>query len=137
MAVGFGGDTLNSAIYCARAAQGHDVKVHYVSPVGHDVLSQGALDLLEREGVTTSHVTHDTSRQIGIYTIQKDAQGDRSFHYWRDNSVTKQMFSDDHSPHLAAIETAISSIFRVLRKPNLMALRLSLKRFSICLCLCL
>lgn len=104
LAVGFGGDTLNTAIYCARTAQGHDVKVHYVSAVGHDVLSQAAVDLLEHEGVTTTHVTRDTKRQIGIYAIQNDAQGERSFHYWRDSSAARQMFSDDHSPHLAAIE---------------------------------
>ncbi|SOH94936.1 2-dehydro-3-deoxygluconokinase [Monaibacterium marinum] len=104
LGVGFGGDTLNTAIYCARLAQGHDIAVHYVSAVGQDTLSQGAVDLLAREGVRTDHVTRDPARQIGIYAIQNDAAGERSFHYWRDQSAARQMFAEDNASHLAAIE---------------------------------
>lgn len=55
--VAFGGDTLNTAIYCARSATNDNTEVHYVSVVGNDLLSQGAVDLLESEGVQTKHVT--------------------------------------------------------------------------------
>ena len=102
--VAFGGDTLNTAIYCARNAAKDNTKVHYVSAVGQDVLSQGALDLLQSEGVMTNQVTRDPERQIGIYAIQNDAAGERSFHYWRENSAARQMFSDGAIAPLAAIE---------------------------------
>ena len=104
--VAFGGDTLNTAIYCARAARDHDVLVHYVSAVGHDALSQGALDLLENEGVDTRYVSRDPQRQIGIYTIQNDESGERSFHYWRDTSAARKMYSSPDAPHLKAIKDA-------------------------------
>ena len=102
--VAFGGDTLNTAIYCARSATNDNTEVHYVSVVGNDLLSQGAVDLLESEGVQTKHVTRDAARQIGIYAIQNDIKGERSFHYWRENSAARQMFSHDTATHLAAIK---------------------------------
>lgn len=104
--VSFGGDTLNTAIYCARAARNSDVTVQYVSSVGHDALSHGALDLLESEGVDTRHIARDPQRQIGIYGIQNDANGERSFHNWRDTSAARGMFSSDDAPHFDAINDA-------------------------------
>ncbi|NRB19660.1 MAG: L-rhamnose mutarotase [Rhodobacteraceae bacterium] len=104
--VGFAGDTLNTAIYCAREAKGHDIDVQYVCAIGHDALSEGALNLMRREGLGTDYVTRDPARQIGIYAIQNDIHGERSFHYWRDSSAARQMFSTDASPHLKSIKSA-------------------------------
>ncbi|WP_299150150.1 PfkB family carbohydrate kinase [uncultured Tateyamaria sp.] len=106
LSIAFGGDTLNTAIYCARAAQAHDIAVHYVTAIGTDILSDAALDLMTREGIRTDHVTRDTQLQIGIYAIKNGNQGERGFHYWRDTSAARAMFSTDTSPHLAAIEMA-------------------------------
>ncbi|MFZ3585072.1 PfkB family carbohydrate kinase [Loktanella sp. DJP18] len=104
--VGFGGDTLNTAIYCARSVAGLEIAVDYVTAVGQDTLSQGILDLLAKEGVETDHITRDPARQVGIYAIETDPEGERSFHYWRDTSAARQMFNAGGSPHLAAIAAA-------------------------------
>ena len=106
LAVAFGGDTLNTAIYCARSVQDRDIAVHYVTAIGEDTLSDAALELMTREGIHTDHVSRDPNRQIGIYAIQNDENGERSFHYWRDTSAARAMFATDTSPHLAAIEMA-------------------------------
>ncbi|WP_162798580.1 PfkB family carbohydrate kinase [Sulfitobacter sp. SK012] len=106
LSVAFGGDTLNTAIYCARAAKNHDIAVHYVTAIGTDALSEAALELMTREGIHTTYMTRDPERQIGIYAIQNDAHGERCFHYWRETSAARAMFSTDASPHLAAIEMA-------------------------------
>jgi 2-dehydro-3-deoxygluconokinase len=102
--VGFAGDTLNTAIYCARAAQPDDVQVRYVCAIGEDALSDAAFDLMTRENLDTRFVTRDATRQIGIYAIQNDATGERNFHYWREASAARQMFATDDAPHLAALD---------------------------------
>lgn len=97
---------MNTAIYCAREARSTDTEVQYVSAVGQDALSLGVLDLLKSEGVGTDYLTRDPDRQIGIYAIQNDAAGERSFHYWRETSAARRMFSADGSPHADAIAGA-------------------------------
>jgi 2-dehydro-3-deoxygluconokinase len=106
LGVAFGGDTLNTAIYCARSVQGRDIAVHYVSAIGEDVLSDSVLELMERECVGTRYVTRDPQRQIGIYAIRNDETGERQFHYWRGASAAREMFKTGSSPHLDAIRQA-------------------------------
>ncbi|KAE9627680.1 PfkB family carbohydrate kinase [Parasedimentitalea maritima] len=106
LSVGFGGDTLNTAIYCAREVQGQDVAVHYVTAVGQDVLSNSVVELMQSEGIGTDYVSRDPHRQIGIYAIQNDERGERSFHYWRDASAAREMFKSETSLHLEAIKAA-------------------------------
>ncbi|MGL4186148.1 MAG: sugar kinase [Thiotrichaceae bacterium] len=86
----FGGDSLNSAIYLARASQGK-VKVQYVSALGHDPLSQGMLTRWQQEGIDTQLVLQDETRQPGLYLIQLDEQGERTFMYWRNQSAARYL----------------------------------------------
>lgn len=120
--VAFGGDTLNTAIYCARATANADVKVHYVTALGEDALSAAALDLMEQENIGTAFVTRDPNRQIGIYSIQNDASGERHFHYWRETSAARFLFDTDTSAHFDAINTAdlvyISGITLAIMSPT-------------------
>ena len=57
LAVAFGGDTLNTAIYCARSIQDCDIAVHYVTAIGVDTLSDAALELMTSEGIHTNHIS--------------------------------------------------------------------------------
>lgn len=104
--VAFGGDTLNTAIYCARGVQGADIAVHYVTAIGEDTLSDEVLELMQGEGIGTDFITRDPNRQIGIYAIQNDDMGERRFHYWREASAVRGMFATDRALHLDAIERA-------------------------------
>ena len=104
-ALGFGGDTLNTAIYCARMA-GDTVEVHYVTRIGQDMLSVEALNLMRAEGIGTDFITQDATRNIGIYAIQTDDVGERQFHYWRDTSAARGLFDSDQGPEHDAIAGA-------------------------------
>ena len=87
--MGFGGDTLNTAIHLARA--GHDVA--YLTAIGSDALSAGLVPQWRAEGLNTSLVLVHPDRATGLYAITTDAAGERSFAYWRDSSAARAMFT--------------------------------------------
>ena len=75
----FGGDTLNTAIYLARLG----IDVDYVSAVGDDDMSGWMLEQWRAEGVGCDLVNRIENTVPGLYLIQIDEQGERSFRYWR------------------------------------------------------
>jgi 2-dehydro-3-deoxygluconokinase len=91
-AVGFAGDSYNTAIYAARQL-GAPHQVGYMSRIGTDPLSQGLLDHASAEGLDINHITTDPERNIGIYAVATDASGERSFSYWRANSAARRLFT--------------------------------------------
>lgn len=95
--LGYGGDTLNTAIHLARA--GHDVA--YLTALGSDPLSKGLKAKWAAEGLDTSLVLDHPARSTGLYAISTDAAGERSFAYWRDTSAAREMFT------LPGIEAAL------------------------------
>ncbi|WP_336987075.1 sugar kinase [Altererythrobacter aquiaggeris] len=87
--LGYGGDTLNTAVHLARA--GHDVA--YVTAVGTDPISDALVAAWSKEGIDTRYVLRHPERNPGIYAIHLDDHGERSFLYWRDHSAAREMFS--------------------------------------------
>ncbi|MGL4279080.1 MAG: sugar kinase [Albidovulum sp.] len=102
-AVGFAGDSFNTAVYCRRLLPAGD-RVGYLTRVGTDPLSDGFLTLAAREGIDTGLVARDAEHNIGIHSVQTDASGERSFHYWRSASAARLMFRK--AEELAALEGA-------------------------------
>lgn len=98
--VGYGGDTLNTAVHLARA--GHDVA--YLTALGADPFSEELRGRWSREGLDTSLVLTHPTRQPGLYGITTDGRGERSFTYWRDMSAAREMFA------LQGIERAVAEI---------------------------
>jgi len=86
----FGGDTLNTAIYLARLG----IDVDYVSAVGDDDMSGWMLEQWRAEGVGCDLVNRIENTVPGLYLIQIDEQGERSFRYWRADSPASRMFDD-------------------------------------------
>lgn len=86
--VGFGGDTLNTAIHLSRA--GHDVS--YMTAVGNDEFSRTLRAAWKGEGIDCDLVLTHPTRQAGLYAITNDAHGERSFSYWRDTSAARALF---------------------------------------------
>lgn len=86
----FGGDSLNSAVYLSRIMS-PDVQVHYVSVMGNDPLSDGIVQRWQDEGINTEMVLRDDVRQPGLYLIQLDEDGERTFLYWRNQSAASYM----------------------------------------------
>ena len=88
-AMGFAGDTYNTAVYAARAL-GTEGEVAYLTRVGTEPLSAALMDRAAEEGIDVSHVAVDPDRNIGIYSVSTDAHGERSFHYWRADSAARR-----------------------------------------------
>jgi 2-dehydro-3-deoxygluconokinase len=96
----FGGDSLNSAVYLARSV-GDDVHVHFVTAMGTDPLSNGIVERWQQEGIHTGFVLRDPVRQPGLYLIQLDGKGERTFLYWRNQSAARYMLQHPAFPELA------------------------------------
>ena len=88
--IGFGGDTLNFAVYLAR--QG--VRVDYVTALGDDPLSDWMLAEWRKEGVGCELVERADGVACGLYLIHVDAAGESSFHYWRARSPASRLLDD-------------------------------------------
>jgi 2-dehydro-3-deoxygluconokinase len=101
-AVGFAGDTFNTAVYCRRTLR--TGSVGYLTRIGKEPLSEGFLSLATREALDTSMIRRETEHNIGIYSVQTDAAGERSFAYWRANSAARQLFQ--HPEDFAALGQA-------------------------------
>jgi 2-dehydro-3-deoxygluconokinase len=85
----FGGDTLNAAVYMARLLDPARVRVAYVTGLGVDGMSAEMLASWEREGIDTACVQRLPARLPGIYMIETDPDGERRFHYWRQDSAAR------------------------------------------------
>jgi 2-dehydro-3-deoxygluconokinase len=85
---GFGGDTLNTALYLARLG----VDTSYVTALGDDRLSDAMLVAWRAEGIRTDEVLRLPGRLPGLYMIERDAHGERCFLYWRDKAAAREFF---------------------------------------------
>ena len=90
---GVAGDTLNTAIYLKRAL-GDAAEVSYLTALGDDAFSDHMIRFMEAEAVDTSHVVRLKGRLPGLYAINLDDRGERSFTYWRSESAARSMLSD-------------------------------------------
>jgi len=99
--LGFGGDTLNTAVYLARAGRDADIRVDYITALGDDPYSQGMLDGWREEGVGTDLVARLPGRLPGLYIIRTDDRGERSFTYFRSAAAARDMLRDGRDIQLA------------------------------------
>jgi 2-dehydro-3-deoxygluconokinase len=103
--VGVAGDTYNTAVHLARLLKDTDWAVEYVTLLGQDGLSDQIIARMQAEGVSTGLVGRHPDRLPGIYAIELDEKGERSFRYWRTQSAARRLFSDG-SPGLTALDGA-------------------------------
>ncbi len=93
----FAGDVYNTGIYIKRCVQ-DQANVQFLTAVGDDPLSFEMISMMEKESLDTSLVYQSTTAKMGLYLINVDNDGERSFTYWRDTSAAKQVvkfLSDD------------------------------------------
>ena len=86
----YGGDTLNTAVYAARMG----VEADYVTVLGDDSMSQWMLDQWTSEHVGVGLVCREKVQVPGLYLIEVDEMGERSFLYWRDQAPARRLFDD-------------------------------------------
>ena len=106
---GYGGDTLNTAVYLARLG----IAVDYITALGDDPMSAEMLAGWAAEGIGTSRVARLPGKLPGLYMIQTDAFGDRSFFHWRMSSAARRLMdlpdTDDMLDALASYDVVYLS----------------------------
>jgi 2-dehydro-3-deoxygluconokinase len=84
---GYGGDTLNTAVYLARLGAGTD----YITALGDDTLSDEMVAGWAAEGVGIRRVARLKGKLPGIYMIQTDDRGERRFFHWRESAAARSL----------------------------------------------
>ncbi|APC89674.1 TPA: sugar kinase [Vibrio parahaemolyticus] len=104
MTQSYGGDTLNTAVYLSRLNP--DLKPAYITALGEDSISQYMAEKWQVEGIDTQYVLIDPAHPTGLYMIQLDDAGERSFAYWRHQSAASQLLKHEQ---FSKIEQALMS----------------------------
>lgn len=109
--LGYGGDTLNTAIHLARAG----IDTGFLTALGSDPFSADLRGKWQSEGLDTSLVLSHPARSAGLYAITTDQHGERSFTYWRDNSAARAMFEcPGRDSALSQVESAELLVFSLI-----------------------
>src|SRR6476660_6543331 len=82
---GYGGDTLNTAVYLARLG----IDVDYITALGDDSLSDEMIAGWAAERVGTKRVAPLSGKLPGLYMIQTDDRGERKFFHWRETAAAR------------------------------------------------
>lgn len=99
---GYGGDTLNTAVYLARLGASTD----YITALGDDTLSDEMIAGWAAEGVGTARVSRLPGKLPGLYMIQTDDRGERRFFHWRETAAARSLMD---LPETAAILESLAS----------------------------
>ncbi|MDI1265946.1 MAG: sugar kinase [bacterium] len=91
---GYGGDTLNTAVYLSRLGADAD----YITALGDDVLSDEMIAGWAAEGVGTERVARLPGKLPGLYMIQTDDKGERRFFHWRDSAAARSLMDLPQTP---------------------------------------
>src|SRR6201995_749485 len=84
---GFGGDTLNTAVYLARLG----VSVDYITALGDDPLSDEMIAGWQAEGVGTGKAARLAGKPPGVYLIATDDKGERGSCHWRESAAARSL----------------------------------------------
>lgn len=103
---GFAGDVFNTGIYIKRVVK-EQANVKFLTAVGNDQNSNEMLAMMKQESLDTSLVYRSDTAQMGLYLINVDNKGERSFTYWRENSAATQLvrFLSDETDNEAFAHT--------------------------------
>lgn len=106
--LGVAGDTYNTAVYLRHVAP--DMTVDYITGVGTDGFSGRILAHMERFGVGQRRVFRHQTRGAGLYAIETDAAGERSFTYWRSASAARCL-GDADMPEISDLLAGLTHVF--------------------------
>lgn len=92
--VNVAGDTYNTAVYLARLLAGGAARVSYVTALGQDRFSDRISAHMNAHGIETDCLERRSDKSPGLYAIDTDHSGERSFTYWRSDSAVRTLFSE-------------------------------------------
>lgn len=105
IALGVAGDTYNTAVYLKRQLKTADVTVSYCTALGTDPYSTKIRDTLSHYGLDTSCIESREDKIPGLYAVDTDDQGERSFTYWRSDAAARTLFQSPGTVSLETLET--------------------------------
>ena len=91
--IGYGGDTLNTAVYLSRCLGSAGPRCSYVTWLGDDGFADAMIRSWAEEGLDVDLIHRASGRMTGLYTISVDDSGERRFDYWRSAAPARDMFS--------------------------------------------
>lgn len=92
--IGVAGDTYNTAVYMSKLASSSDLQITYITALGTDKFSERIISAIDYHGINLSHIEYREDQMPGLYAIETDANGERSFSYWRGQSAAKTLFQE-------------------------------------------
>ncbi len=92
IALGVAGDTYNTAVYIKRLLAATEVTVSYCTALGTDPYSDIIRSALTEYDLDTSCVETRSDKIPGLYAVDTDDAGERSFTYWRSDAAARTMF---------------------------------------------
>ena len=108
---GFGGDTLNTSVYIARQVAPEALSVDYVTALGTDSFSQQMLEAWQNEHVGTALIQRMENRLPGLYYIETDSTGERTFYYWRNEAAAKFWLESDAAPAICEAQASFDYLY--------------------------
>ncbi len=99
----FAGDVINTAIYLKRTFP--ELNAHFVSAIGKDVFSSDMLSFIKKERIGSQFVFQSEHKIPGLYAIETDDTGERTFTYWRENSAARDIMQFIEADHLQAFNS--------------------------------
>jgi 2-dehydro-3-deoxygluconokinase len=90
----YAGDTLNVCYYLSKYADALNLDIHYATALGSDQYSREMCAQWLDDGIKTDFVLQIPNAKPGLYVINIDPNGERTFYYYRESSAAKQLFNE-------------------------------------------
>jgi 2-dehydro-3-deoxygluconokinase len=84
----YAGDVYNTSVYLKRSLP--EAQVQFLTATGDDVMSHAMRSAWAGEGIDDSLAFTINGATPGLYLIETDGTGERSFHYWRRDSAARR-----------------------------------------------
>jgi 2-dehydro-3-deoxygluconokinase len=84
----YAGDAYNTAVYLKRSLP--DAQVQFLTAAGDDAMSMAMRRKWREEEIDDALAFPVAGASAGLYLIETDASGERSFQYWRKDSAAKR-----------------------------------------------
>lgn len=110
----FAGDSYNSCWYFNKLSKANShVKTQYLTHLGADNYSDVLIQEMNEQGIETNYIIQTHDKNIGLYIIKNQSDGEREFDYWRENSAATTMFESNDTTNLdiKAVKQATHIIF--------------------------
>ena len=92
--IGVAGDTYNTAVYLAKCADSDALTVSYITALGTDSFSDRIRTAIKHHDISTVCIESRDGMMPGLYAIETDDNGERSFSYWRGKAAAKTLFQE-------------------------------------------